>query len=202
MPNVMADQPNIGGAFCWMLPQSLPTAGVPCSKRCQQNARLGRKVNSAPGTIRAPKIYIHCSSLADGQTSCKVWLTSVERCRCSNEAKTRNPLKFAGMPQTRQQISAASGPKFTILWGHVGETLLLNKFFSDCRYMPSLGRYSPINLCDVAQMANFGDFCILYFQQAACTTFQTCILNWRANFQNSLSPFLDRRHFFVTSTLD
>jgi len=22
------------------------------------------------------------------------------------------------------------------LWGHVGEILLLNKFFSDCRYMP------------------------------------------------------------------
>jgi len=30
-------------------------------------------------------------------------------------AKTRNPLKFAGVPQTRQQISATSGPKFTIL---------------------------------------------------------------------------------------
>jgi len=30
-------------------------------------------------------------------------------------AKTRNPLKFAGVPQSRQQISAASGPKFTIL---------------------------------------------------------------------------------------
>jgi len=26
-------------------------------------------------------------------------------------------------------ISAASGPKFTILWGHVEEILLLNKFF-------------------------------------------------------------------------
>ena len=26
---------------------------------------------------------------------------------CSNAAKTRNPLKFAGVPQTRQQISAA-----------------------------------------------------------------------------------------------
>ena len=38
------------------------------------------------------------------------------------------------------QISAASGPKFTILWGHVEEILLLNKFFSDCRYMPYLRR--------------------------------------------------------------
>jgi len=54
---------------------------------------------------------------------------------CSNVAKTRNPLKLAGVPQTTGSISAASGPKFTILWGHV-EILLLNKFFSDCRYVP------------------------------------------------------------------
>ena len=38
----------------------------------------------------------HCTSLGDGQTSCKVWLTSVERRRCSNKAKTRNSLKFMG----------------------------------------------------------------------------------------------------------
>jgi len=54
----------------------------------------------------------------------------------SNVAKTRNPLKFAGAPQTHQQISAVSGPKFTILSGHVEEVLLFNKFFSDCRCVP------------------------------------------------------------------
>jgi len=32
-----------------------------------------------------------------------------------NAAKTRNPLKFAAVPQTRQRISAVSWPKFTIL---------------------------------------------------------------------------------------
>ena len=53
------------------------------------------------------------------------------RCRCStpqsladahywsavysSAAKTRNPLKFAGMPQTNETISAASEPKFTIV---------------------------------------------------------------------------------------
>jgi len=45
----------------------------------------------------------------------KVWLMPTTRVPCSNAAKTRNPLKFAGVPQSRQQISAASGPKFTIL---------------------------------------------------------------------------------------
>jgi len=34
---------------------------------------------------------------------------------CSNAAKTRNPLKFDGVPQTHQQFSAVSGPKFNIL---------------------------------------------------------------------------------------
>jgi len=55
---------------------------------------------------------------------------------CSNAAKTRKPSKVAGVPQTPEAISAASGPKFTILWSRVEEILLLDKFFSDCRYMP------------------------------------------------------------------
>ena len=41
----------------------------------------------------------------------------------------RKPLKFSGVPQTRQQISAISRPKFTILSGHVEEVLLFNGFF-------------------------------------------------------------------------
>ena len=32
------------------------------------------------------------------------------RVPCSNAAKTRNPLKFAGVPQTNETISATSGP--------------------------------------------------------------------------------------------
>jgi len=57
-----------------------------------------------------------------------VWLTPTTRVPCSNAAKTRNPLKLPGVPQTNERISAARGPKFTILWGHVGDILLLNKF--------------------------------------------------------------------------
>jgi len=48
-----------------------------------------------------------------------VWLTPTTTVPCSNAAKTRNPVKFTGVSQTRQQISAASGPKFTILRGYV-----------------------------------------------------------------------------------
>jgi len=58
-----------------------------------------------------------------------VWLSLTTRVPCSNAAKTRNPLKFAGVPQTCQKISAASRLKFTILREHVEERLLHNKFF-------------------------------------------------------------------------
>ena len=58
-----------------------------------------------------------------------VWLTLTTRVPRSNAAKTQNPLKLPGVPQTNETISAASGPKFTILWGNVEEILLLNKFF-------------------------------------------------------------------------
>jgi len=53
-----------------------------------------------------------------------------------NAGKMRNPLKLAGVPRTTGPISAASGPMFTILWGHLEEILLLNEFFSDCRCVP------------------------------------------------------------------
>jgi len=51
----------------------------------------------------------------------KVWLTPNTGLPCINADKTRNPLKFAGVPQTNETISAASGPKVTMLWGHVEE---------------------------------------------------------------------------------
>jgi len=89
-----------------------------------------------------------------------VWLTPTTRVPCSNAAKTRNPLKLTGVPQTKETISAASRPKFTILWGHVEEILLLNKFFlivDTCRSCEDIGP-SPTKLCDGAQMAIFGDF--------------------------------------------
>jgi len=59
----------------------------------------------------------------------KVWLTPTTTVPCSNAAKMPNPLKFAGVHQTRQQTSAVSGLKFTILSRHVEEVLLFNKFF-------------------------------------------------------------------------
>jgi len=74
-----------------------------------------------------------------------VWLTPTTRVPCSNAAKMRNPLKLAGVPQTNETISTASGQKFTVLWGHVEEILLLNKFFpivDTCRNCEDIARQS------------------------------------------------------------
>jgi len=60
---------------------------------------------------------------------CKVWVMLTTLLPCSKVAKLRKPLKLAGVPQTGKPISAASGPKFTILWGHLEDILLLNNFF-------------------------------------------------------------------------
>jgi len=71
---------------------------------------IGGALCSMPQSLADAHYYIQC---------CAVTL-----------AKMRNPLKFAGVPQTPELISAVSGPKFTILWGHAGEVLLFNKYFT------------------------------------------------------------------------
>ena len=67
-----------------------------------------------------------------------------------NAANTRSRLKFAGVPQTRQQIPGVSRPKFTILSGHVEEVLLFNSFF------PIVD--TCLSCENVAEWRIFGDF--------------------------------------------
>jgi len=43
---------------------------------------------------------------------------------------------------------------------------MFNKFFSDCRYMPQLRRYSPTKMCDGTEMAIFAS-CIFSEPRAA-----------------------------------
>ena len=52
-----------------------------------------------------------------------VWLTPTATVLCSNATKTRNPLKFAGVLRTRQQISAANRPKFKLETVSIAEPL-------------------------------------------------------------------------------
>ena len=139
MPNVMVALPNSwrpvlnAAKFGWrpLLECRAVTLPIGERKTWRTQSELCTWQNSVTGQ-QPPKVYIQFTSPGNGQTSCKVWLASVERRRCSNEAKTQKPLKLAGVPQTTGPISAVSGPKFTILSRHVQEILLLNGF-SDCR---------------------------------------------------------------------
>ena len=60
-----------------------PTAQVPCSNA----ANIGEPNSwmqsifctwKIPSQCKTPKVYIQCTSPGDSQTSCKVWLTSIE----------------------------------------------------------------------------------------------------------------------------
>jgi len=56
------------------------------------------------------------------------------------------------------------------------DILLLKNVFSDCRYMPceDIARQG----CAMVPRWRFWRlFCVLYYQRAACSTFQTCVLN-------------------------
>jgi len=61
--------------------------------------------------VALPNIGGALCSMPQGFTNAH-YLTAVQY---GNAAKSRKPLKLAGVPQTGKQISAASGPKFTIL---------------------------------------------------------------------------------------
>jgi len=129
--HVMATLPNFLVPRCkvWLT----PTAQMTCSNTAniERNTWTQSEFWTWQNYVRQQEsriVYALCPG--DRQTSCKFWLTSRW---CSNEDKMRNPLKFAGVPQTRQPISAVSRPKFNKLSGLVEEILLLFNIFSDCR---------------------------------------------------------------------
>ena len=92
---------------------------------------------------------------------------------CSNAGKTRKPLKVAGVPQTPETISAASGPKFTILCGtYVEEILFLKNFFpivDTCLSCEDIARQS---CAMVPRWRFFATFCVLYFSEPRAAHFR------------------------------
>jgi len=88
----------------------------------------------------------------------QIWLTPTTRVPCSNAAKTRNPLKFAGVPQTPELISAVSGPKFVILRGQADEVLRFNSFFPIVDMCLSCKDTAPQSCVMVPRWRIFGDF--------------------------------------------
>ena len=145
MPNVMAPEPNIGGAICessiipfhvarckfWLT----PTAEVPCSNV----ANIGER------KTWDTKWILHLTKFCQGARAPESTYIVYQPRRRPNVVQSLVGFRWATLLQQGSQdvkpveissISAASRPKFTILWGRVEEILLFNKLFSDCRYVP------------------------------------------------------------------
>jgi len=117
-----------------------------------------------------PAEYRWCSLLNAAKFG---WRPLLE-CRAVTMPRRESRWNLQGCPKLAnrsQPLGGRSSPHYKDMWGRYR---CLTSFFSDCRYMPQLRRYSRTKLCDGANMAIF---CVLYFQWAACSTFQTCILN-------------------------
>jgi len=80
----------------------------------------------------------------------------------------------------RQPIPAVSGPSSPYCEDMRRKYCRLTSFFCDCRHNVLLAKIQCIarqNSAMVRIWPFLAIFCVLYFQRAACSTFQTCILN-------------------------
>ena len=135
-------------------------------------------------TVSQQKLEMWANAQRDGRPveyrwrplfNAAVSLTPITRVPCINAAKTRSPLKFAWVPQTRQQISAASGRSSPCedMWGR---HCCLAIFFR-LSIHALVAEIQPDKLCDGAHIANLlAIVWVLYFQRAARSTIQTRIL--------------------------
>ena len=93
--------------------------------------RRGKKRKRRKKKKKQDETRMWANAQPDGRPAEYRWrplLTPTNKVPRGNSAKTRYPLKCDGVPQTRKSLSAVSGWKFTILWGHVEEVSVFNKF--------------------------------------------------------------------------
>jgi len=106
-----------------------------------------------------------------------VWLTPTTRCRAVTLPRRETRLNLQSCLKLPDRSQPLVGRKFTVLWGHVEDILLLNRFFliiHTCLSCEDIARQS----CAMVPRWRFlATFCVLCFQRAACSRFQTCILN-------------------------
>ena len=96
------------------------------------------------------------------------------RVLCSNAAKTQNPLKFAGYPKPPDRSQSLVGRSSPYCGSTSRRYCCLTSFFpivDICLSSEDIARRT------CAMVPKWRFFCVLYFQRAACSTFQTCILN-------------------------
>ena len=185
----MAVLPNIGGALCessvilFLVPRRKvwlkPTARVPCSNA--DNIRERKTWTQSEFCTwqklrygaRAPEMHIVTVQDTGEHPAKLAWppLCDVGAVTKPGRETRWNLLGCPKLTKGSQPLADRNSPYCEDMW----RRYCCLRIFSDCQYMPYLQRYSSTKLCDGAQIANF---CILHFlQRAACSIFQTCILN-------------------------
>ena len=139
-----------------------PTGRMPCINAANIGERKTWTQNevwtwqtSVRGKSQRKCIYSVYTSPRDGQATCKVWLASGERRRCSNEAKTRNALKFTGVPQTYQLVGR-SLPYCEDIWRRYCYLTAFFPIVDTCLHSEDIARQS----CAMAIFWRFFASCI------------------------------------------
>jgi len=171
MPNVMAAQSNICGALCessvipflvlrrkvWLT----PTGPVPYSNAANIGERkicTQSEVCTWQTSVRGQNPRKRTVPAQETATQhAKFGWPPVNDVAAVTKSRRETPWNLLACPKRAnwsQPLVSRSSPYCEDIW----RRLLFKNFYSDRRYMPSLRRYSPTNLCDGAQAANFWRF--------------------------------------------
>jgi len=110
----------------------------------------------------------------------KVWLTPTTRPKCSAVTLPRRETRWnlQGCPKLTkgsQLLVSRSSPYYEEMWRRY---CCLISFFFWLSIHALVAKTQPDKIVPWCHYGNFlRHFCVLYFQHAACSTFQTCILN-------------------------
>jgi len=103
--------------------------------------KVNRKLDNRTSSIGVCETRMWANAQHDGRpiehrlrplfNAAKFGWRSLLDCRAVMLQRRESRWNLQGCPK----LVNRSQPKFTILWGHVEDILLINKFFSDCRYV-------------------------------------------------------------------
>jgi len=121
-----------------------------------------------------PNVMVALPNIGDAvcSTTHFGWRSLLE-CRTVSLPRRESRWNLQGCPKLAnrsQPLVGQSSPYYEDMWRRYR---CLTIFFR-LSIRASATKIQPNKLCDGAKMAIF---CVLYFQRAACSTFQTCILN-------------------------
>jgi len=105
-----------------------------------------------------------------------IWLTPTSRVPCSNAAKARNPLKFAGVPKLTKRYQPLVGRRSPYCKDVWRRYWCLTSFFFRLSIHALIAKIYPTKLCDGAQIAIF---CIIF---ASCISSEPRAAHFRPAF--------------------